>query len=92
MGDEDGRVLLGGPDDVDFLGGFVSVLKLSFDSAGYCGPTVGQRWNEADYHIRLVDQQKITGVYLAVDVAFDLLDLAQVQPNFSPQGRRFDKI
>jgi hypothetical protein len=46
LGDEDGRVLLGGPDHVDFFGGFVGVLELALDAAGDGGPAVRLRGRE----------------------------------------------
>ncbi|GAH36351.1 unnamed protein product, partial [marine sediment metagenome] len=35
---------------------------------------------------------KIAGVYLAVNIAFDLLDLVQIQSNLPSQRRYFHKI
>jgi hypothetical protein len=92
LGDEYGRAVFSHPDDVDFLGGFVCVLELPFDAAGYCRPAVRQRRDEAHYHVRLVDQHKIPRVRLAVNIAFDLPNLVKIQADGPAGNCQLDEV
>ena len=67
----------------------MGVLQFAFDAAGDGRPAVGQGGDEADNHFGLVDEQKIACVGLAVNVAFDLANLVEVQPDGFAARLRF---
>src|SRR5881227_2895477 len=55
------------------------VLEFALDAAGEGGLAAGQRRDETDDQVRLVDHLEIAGVDLAHDVAADLNDVGGFQ-------------
>ena len=61
------------------------VLQFPLDATRNNRPPVGKGGNITDYHVRLLDQQKIPRICLTVDVPLNLANLLEAEPNLAPR-------